>query len=234
MKISSEWIKAFALGAFCGFALAALVIKSNSSRDAGPAMQSPAIGASTASAGPPRRATTDIPPSGIQSNPFIPAAAGPRRAAAPPQGSKEVAAATKLPAGNGGYDFDAMTRSPEADLRRRFDGEAEDAGWAPGTQDTLRVFLDSLPERSAASSVDIECHSSLCIMSIAGDMNVLAPATEKNNLQVDLSKFLASSPGSDLFDNQMVMLGPDPRTGEVTLTVFLHRRQQSADGRTKS
>lgn len=160
----------------------------------------------------------------------MPTASQPRAAGLASADGSQGAAGAGTTGGRDEYDFDAMANSPQTELQRKFAGEAEDAGWAPNAQESLRGFLDALPERSGMSSVDVECHASLCMVSITGDANALAPPTEKNNLQVDLVKFLTQSPGSELFDNQMTTLGTDPHSGLPLLTTYLHRRQQAAQG----
>lgn len=139
-----------------------------------------------------------------------------------------------------GYSFENELNAGRIQIKQRFDAEVEDGDWAPSAQSTLRASIDALPGRAIVEDMNIECHSTLCSLTIVTEG---PPASEDksgavmqlNLLMSDLQGDWATKPpASDLFDSQTVSFSTDLATGRMTIEVFVHRRHQGLGPQTHS
>lgn len=137
------------------------------------------------------------------------------------------------------YSFENEMNAGRNNIKKRFDAEPEDGEWAPGAQSTLRASIDALPGRSRAGTMDIECRSTMC--SVTMTVDVPATPTDKGGLNdVNLltdslqGDWPTKPPASDVFDDRDVMFTMDSTKGQVTVEMFVHRRHQGTATQTHS
>lgn len=135
-------------------------------------------------------------------------------------------------ADDSGYSFENELNAGRTHIKQRFDAEPEDGEWAPNAQSTLRASIDALPGRAIVANMTIECHSTLCSLTIVTDGP--ASSSDESNAALRLNLLMdnlqgdwaAKPPASDLFDDREVSFTTDAGTGRMTVEMFVHRRHQ--------
>ena len=125
---------------------------------------------------------------------------------------------------DGGDEFSKATAPGSEKFAAIFANDAVDEQWASQATSSLRASIDALPARSTFGNVDIECHSTLCRVSISDTATDAAGANAINNLEVALSQFATAPPGSEAFDGSAETMSNDKDTGAVKLDYYLHRK----------
>jgi hypothetical protein len=132
------------------------------------------------------------------------------------------------------YDFKLLTRAQdngdipdEINIRSIFESEPIDQNWAPQVNSLLSLKIASMPERSAVGDVKIECHTTLCRVSVGDVQDQLQPVPGGHGSIQSALIALATQATMDKdkdFDDGSAYYTYDESVDAVKFSLYLHRR----------